>query len=86
MQGLRMRTLITTLAIALSTISAEAQSDRSLTGMENGNRSDHLNFYVPQMEVQKTKHHKKIHEKKYKDALESIPHSDETFDPWKNAR
>jgi hypothetical protein len=81
-----MRPLIAALVIALSIISADAQSDRSLTGSENSNRYEH--FYDPKIEKQKVRnrHHEKIHEKKYNDVLESIPDSDETFDPWKNAR
>ena len=81
-----MRTLITTLVISLLTISADAQSDRSLTGSENSNRYERL--YDPKIEIQKmrNKRHKEMHDEKYEDVLKNIPGSDEMFDPWKNAR
>jgi hypothetical protein len=80
------RTLIVALVIAVLTISADAQSDRSLTNSEGSHRYE--NLYDSQKEVQKVrhKHRKKGDEKKYEDALEKIPDSYETFDPWKSAR
>lgn len=79
-----MRTLIAALATALLTISADAQSDRSLTG---SHRSEtYARDSQKDAQKMKAKQQNKTHDKKYKDALESIPESDETFDPWKNAR
>jgi hypothetical protein len=70
----------------LSTVSARAQSDRSLTG--SGKSQTYAHEYDSHKERQKVKagHHKKLHEKIYRDRLDSIPDSNEEFDPWKDAR
>jgi hypothetical protein len=79
-----MRALIAALTIALLTVSADAQSDRSLTG---SHRSEtYARDTQKDAQKLKAKHQNKTHDKKYKDALKSVPDSDETFDPWKNAR
>jgi hypothetical protein len=81
-----MKTVLAAFVITLLTISAGAQSDRSLTGSENSNRYE--SSYDPQKEEQKArnKRHKKMRDQKYENVLDSIPDSDENFDPWKNAR
>ena len=64
------------MAIALLTVSAHAQE----MGMGKGKKH--------QQDTQKTedKTKKKADEKAYKDALKSIPVSNEKLDPWKSMR
>ena len=69
-----MRTLIAALAIALLTVAAHAQ------GMGKGKRQQQN---VPKAEDQAKK---KAAEHAYKDALKSIPISNEKLDPWKSMR
>jgi len=79
-----MRTLIAALAVALLTISADAQSDPSLTG---SHRSEtYARDSQKDAQKMKARQQNKLHDKKYKDALDSIPDTNETPDPWKNAR
>jgi hypothetical protein len=79
-----MRTVVAALAIALLTTSAVAQSDPSLTGSHRS--ESYVRDSRKDSQKMKAKQQNKMHDKQYKDVLESIPNSDETFDPWKNAR
>jgi hypothetical protein len=76
LKELKIRTAIAVAAIALLTTSAHAQE----MGIEKGKKH--------QQDTQKTedKTKKKADEKAYKDALKSIPVSNEKLDPWKSMR
>ena len=69
-----MRTVIAAIAITLLAVTAPAQA------IAKGKRQ--------QQDTQKTedKTKKKADEKAYKDALKSIPVSNEKLDPWKSMR
>ena len=73
---LKIRTVIALVAIAFLTVSAHAQE----MGMVKGKKH--------QQDTQKTedKTKKKADEKAYKDALKSIPISNEKLDPWISMR
>ena len=81
-----MKPLIMALIIALLTVSARAQSDRSLAGSSRSQSYAHDYDSHKERQKMRTKHHKNTHEKLYKDTLDSIPNSNEEFDPWRNVR
>ena len=85
--GLKMRTLIATFAIALLPVTAQAQSNPSLT-TSRGERTGHHSQHGWKSKYQKETDDEiyRMKDKSYQDALRSIPDSKKVSDPWKDAR
>lgn len=82
-----MRTLIAALAIALSPVAAQAQSNSSLA-TSRGERSGYQSYreIKPRFQKEIDDQSYRLKDKSYQDALKSIPDSKQESDPWKNAR